>query len=144
MSGANPVPLDVYEKDNRIFVRAAVPGVKPEELDITFQEGVLTINGETRHEFETDKDAKVYRREYRYGKFARSIRLPEDIDTEGISAKFENGFVTIEIPKRELPKPEVKKIDVLQAGASKSEKPVLEGGTKEPHMDVATSAPSGP
>jgi len=112
MAVANTVPLDVYEKENRIFVRAAVPGVKPEEVNVSFEDGTLMISGETKHEFETDPDAKVYRREFRYGKFARSLRLPDNIDHEKIVANFDNGFITIEMPRLAVARPPVKRIPV--------------------------------
>lgn len=109
---AMSVPLDVWEKDGHIFVRAAIPGIKPDEVDVSINENVLTISGETRAEFESNEDAKVYRREFRYGKFARSLRLPEEIDVDGVQAEFENGFVTVDIPRKEMPRPEPKRISV--------------------------------
>jgi HSP20 family protein len=99
------LPVDVWEKDNRYFIRAAVPGVKPEELDIQVQDGTLILSGETKHEFESDKDAKFWRREYSFGKFRRTIRLPENINPEEIEASFDNGYVTVTVPMQ----PEVHK-----------------------------------
>ena len=110
------LPIDVYERDNQLFVRAAVPGVKPEELDITIDNNVLTIRGETKHETESE-DTKVYRREYRYGTFTRSIRLPQDVNSEQVEADFDNGFVTIRMPRVIPQKPEPKRIQVRSNSA---------------------------
>lgn len=122
---ANTVALDVWESDGHIFVRASIPGTKPEDVEVSINEGVLTISGETRAEFESNENARVYRREFRYGKFARSIRLPEEIDVDGIQAEFENGFVTIDIPRVEVPRPEPKRIAVKTKGA---DQPAIESG----------------
>lgn len=107
------LPVDIYERDNSVVVRAAVPGIKPEELEVTVEKNTLSIKGETKSEWA--ENDKVYRREYRYGCFARSIRLPEDIDTERVSAEFENGFVKITLPRVEPVKPKSVKIEVKTA-----------------------------
>src|SRR5438105_5066231 len=75
------LPVDIYEKDNQLIVRAAVPGVAPEDLDVSIENNILTIRGETKSHFETGQEnAKVYRREVSYGAFSRSIRLPEKLE----------------------------------------------------------------
>lgn len=104
------LPVDVYEKDNTLVIRAALPGVKPEDVNVSIEEGVLTISAETTTEI-TEQD-KVYRREYRHGSFSRSLSLPENIDTNGVEASFENGFVKIALPKVEPVKPQALKIPV--------------------------------
>ena len=92
------LPVDIWEKDNAFFVRAAVPGIKPEELDITVEDGILTLRGETRNDSATE-DSRVWRSEYSYGSFVRSLRLPENVSLDTIDASFDNGFVTIVVPK---------------------------------------------
>ena len=110
------LPVDVYEKDSRFFIRAAVPGVSPEELDVQIENHILTIRGETKQEWEDQsEDTRVYRREYRYGTFSRSIRLPENLNFEQVDAEFRNGFVTISLPRVEEPKPKALKINVRNA-----------------------------
>lgn len=113
MGGGFSVPVDIWEKDNKIMVKAAAPGVKPEDLDVTVEESVLTISGEIRnaHE-ETQNESKVYHREFRYGRFSRSVRLPEDIDVDAIDAEFNNGFVTVTIPKKIQPTAQPKRLQV--------------------------------
>jgi HSP20 family protein len=104
------LPVDVFERDNNLIVRTALPGVKPEDVNVSIEENVLTISGETKEEI-TDHD-KVFRREYRHGKFSRSLLLPENIDTAGVEASFDNGYVRITLPKVEPVKPEALKIPV--------------------------------
>jgi HSP20 family protein len=115
------VPVDIYEKDNSLFICAAVPGVNPGDLDISLEQNVLTIKGEIKQNWETTENTKVYRREQRYGNFTRSIRLPEGLNFDQIDAEFNNGFVTIRIPKMEQPKPEVKRISVRNAGETQQQ-----------------------
>jgi HSP20 family protein len=118
------LPVDVLEKDNRFIVRAAAPGVKPEDLDIQIENNVLTIRGELKQEHE-EQDVKVYRREYSYGTFSRSIRLPDNVNLEGVEAQFEHGFVTITIPRVEEPKPKALKVPV-RTGQQGSETRAIE------------------
>jgi HSP20 family protein len=106
------VPVDIYEKDNSLFVCAAVPGVNPEELEVTLENNVLTIKGESKQNWETNENTKIYRREHRYGAFTRSIRLPENLQLDQIQAEFNNGFVTIQIPKVAEQRPETKRIPI--------------------------------
>lgn len=118
------LPLDVYEQNGIFTVKAAVPGMRSEDLDITVEDNVLTIRGEHRHEEETE-NTRVYRREYAYGTFTRSVRLPEDVAVDQVQAEFRDGFVYITMPKIVEPKPKAIKVPVKgQAlpAASKSEK----------------------
>lgn len=92
------LPVDVIERDNKLVIRAAVPGVDPKDLDVSIENNVLTIRGETKAE-ERSENTKVYRLEVSYGSFSRSIRLPANIDVAGVDAEFVNGCVTITIPK---------------------------------------------
>lgn len=92
------VPMDVFERDNTIFVRASVPGIDAENLQISLEDHVLTLKGERKTDlnFETDR---VYRHELSQGSFTRTLRLPKNANPEGIQAEFRNGVVTISIPK---------------------------------------------
>ena len=105
----NPLALDVSSDDKAVIIRSAVPGVKEEDLNIEVQDGVLTISAETRYEHE-DKQENWHRRELRYGKFSRSVRLPEDVKFDEADAQLENGMLTVTIP-RKSPSP-VQKIAV--------------------------------
>src|SRR4026207_964389 len=87
------LPVDIWQKDNACFVRACLPGLKPEALDIHVEGDVLTLSGTTVDENVNDKGVKVWRNEYPYGKFTRNIRLPEFALTDQMQAKFEDGVL---------------------------------------------------
>lgn len=105
------IPIDVTEQDGKVSIRAAVPGISPEELEVTIENNVLTIKGEHRHE-ELSQDGKVFRRENTYGVFQRSIRLAENLNTDAIEATFRHGMVTVTIPRKEEEKPKALRIPV--------------------------------
>ena len=99
--------VDVVTKDGNIVVRAELPSVKPDDVDVTFRNGVLTISGERKAEEEKEEDG-YYVREHRYGSYRRSLALPEGADESKIRARFENsvlevtveGAAEVEEPKR--------------------------------------------
>ena len=94
--------VDVIREKDRILVRADVPGIKPEEIDINFEDGILTVSGS--HEEQTEKKEEDYvRRERRFGSFSRSIPLPEGVAADDIDAVCTNGVleVTVPVPERE-------------------------------------------
>ena len=101
--------LDVLETDDALTVKAALPGVRPDEVDISVTGDILTIKGETKSEEET-KNGNYHRRELRYGSFARSIPLPTRVNHEKAEAIFENGILTVTMPKAEEVKPKNIKI----------------------------------
>lgn len=117
------LPVDIYEKGGVFYVKASVPGIAPEDLDVSIDNNVLTISGETKFESETE-EARVFRREVSYGSFTRSIKLPEGLDLEKVDAHFENGLVTISIPKLVEQKAPALKVKV-KTGERKSERPAL-------------------
>ena len=96
--------LDVYETEESLVIKTSLPGVKPEEVDITVTEDVLTIKGEARSE-EKVESANYLRQERRYGNFQRSLQLPVSLQTDRAEATFENGVLTLTIPKAEEAKP---------------------------------------
>lgn len=97
-------PLDVTENEAAFMVKAAVPGMNPDDLDITISDNVLTIKGETHFE-ETKEDEKVHLQERRFGSFMRSITLPTPVESDAVEATYENGVLTLSIPKAEAVKP---------------------------------------
>lgn len=90
--------LDMYETDDAVKVEVPLPGVKPEEVDITVTGNTLTIKGERRAREEV-KEESYYRREVRYGAFSRSVTLPASADTDKAEAEFEAGVLTVTFPK---------------------------------------------
>ena len=99
----NPA-LDVEETDDAFEVHIETPGVKPEDIDVTFEEGVLNISGERR--FYEDKSQDGFRRiERRFGRFHRALRLPAPVDAERVEAAYNDGMLTVTVPKTEAAKP---------------------------------------
>ena len=88
--------LDVLQEDGDIVVRAELPGVRQEDVDITFHNGVLTISGERKAE-EQKEASGYYVRERRYGSFRRSMTLPQGTDESKISARFEDGVLEVRV-----------------------------------------------
>jgi len=101
--------LDVIENEDEYLVRASLPGLNPDDLEITYINNALTIKGEVKEENEV-KESRYHLRERRYGSFARSILLPSNVSAEKIDANYENGILTLKLPKAEEAKP--KKISV--------------------------------
>ena len=108
--------LDVSETADGFVVEAAVPGLKPEDLNITVENNVLTIKGETRQEAE-DKKRNYHRIERRFGSFQRTIALPSTVKADAIQASLEGGVLRLDIPKAEEVKP--RRISVSVGGADK-------------------------
>lgn len=103
-------PIDVYETKDNVVLKAAVPGLKPEDLDISITGDVLTIKGEYKTEEQPEKERNYLRQERRYGSFTRQLTLPTAVDTNNVTASFENGILTLEMPKKEAVKPKSVKI----------------------------------
>lgn len=117
------MPLDVAETKDTFIVEATLPGVKPEDLDVTIQDNVLTITGETRREQKDGDQPNYHRVERSYGHFSRSISLPTQVDAAKISATLEHGVLHLDLPKVEAVKPH--KI-AIQASSKKSEHKQIE------------------
>jgi HSP20 family protein len=100
MAGAQPLALDLYETDDHCVIKAAIPGVRAEDVEVTVQGNVLTIRGQTESEDEQKKNS-YHLRERRYGSFFRQVQLPVSVDTEKAEAKFDNGILTLRFPKTE-------------------------------------------
>lgn len=102
-SWASPA-IDMYQTDNDVVVKAALPGLNPEEVQINVTGAILTIKGEAKHE-EERKDRSWHIREQRWGAFERSIRLPTGVLSNQAKADFQNGILTVTLPKSEEVKP---------------------------------------
>lgn len=92
--------LNVVEKKDEIEVKTSLPGMKPEEIEVTLRDNVLTISGETKHE-EERKDEHYHLREMRYGKFSRSMSLPVAVKEDEVEAVYDQGVLTLHLPKTE-------------------------------------------
>jgi HSP20 family protein len=107
--------VDVAEDENGYIVKASMPGVKPEDVEVTLQNNVLTIKGEAKEEKEV-KEENYHVRERRYGSFVRSLTMPASVKAEQIEAKHENGVLTVRLPKTEADMP--KKIAIKAVSAN--------------------------
>jgi HSP20 family protein len=102
-------PLDIAETDAAFEVKAALPGLKPDEVEIQVHGDTVTIKGESKAETE-EKGKNWLRRERRYGVFARTFTLPTAIDAEKATADFEDGILMLSLPKSETEKPKTIKV----------------------------------
>ena len=106
-----PLSLDVYETDDSLVVEGSLPGIDPEDLDVSLSGNILTIKGESKQEKEAEK-GKYYFRERRYGAGQRTITIPMDVDVDKAKAHFEKGVLRLSFPKVEEAKS--KRIDVTK------------------------------
>jgi HSP20 family protein len=97
-------PLDVRESTDRFEVTLDLPGLEPGDVQVTFEDGMLTVTGKRRFESEESGDT-WHRIERSFGTFARSVRLPQTADTEKIEATFDKGVLTVSVPKTEQARP---------------------------------------
>jgi HSP20 family protein len=116
-------PVDLVEAEDHFLLKADLPGLSDEDVSIEVQDGTLTISGERRAEHESHERG-WYRIERSFGSFSRSLTLPDGVDSEAISARFENGVLEVSIPKPEERKP--RRVEISTNGA-----PALEGTAKD-------------
>ena len=117
------VQVDVYTTNDEVLVEAVLPGVKPEEVDITVEGNALTIAGDTSSP-NSARDGSVLLQEIRRGRFTRTLRLPDGLEADRATATFEDGVLTLRIPKAEQVRPRQIKIstgDSRKARSSKAE-----------------------
>ena len=107
MGAVSAMPaIDMYQNEDDLIVKAVLPGLTKEDVDISVTENVLTLRGE--YKTNEDEASKAYLiREQRYGIFERSLSLPTDVQVEKAKAEFENGILTITLPKAEAVKPKI-------------------------------------
>ena len=103
-SRGSSAAIDMYETNNEVVVKAALPGIKADEVQINVTGDTLTIRGEMKHE-EERKDKSWHIREHRWGTFERSVMLPTGVISDKARADFDNGILTITLPKSEQVKP---------------------------------------
>jgi HSP20 family protein len=109
------LPLDVTTTNDVLTIEAALPGIRPEDVDITLENGTVTITGKTAGERTADEGSYVLQ-EIRRGSFSRSVTLPNGLEPDKASATFENGILRLEIPKAEQLKPRQIKISPVSNG----------------------------
>ena len=115
--GWRPLATDVVETTDDVRVTMEIPGIDPGEIEITIDNNVLRISGEKRS-VRNDENGGAYRlTERRYGRFERSFVLPRDVRSDAVDATYDQGVLTVHLPKREEAKP--RRVEVRAAGASR-------------------------
>jgi HSP20 family protein len=104
-------PVDIYETENELVVKADLPEVDPQNLDIRVENNILTIRGERKFESKVNED-NYLRIERAYGSFSRSFSLANSVKSDAIKADYQNGVLTLTLPKREEAKPKQIKVTV--------------------------------
>lgn len=108
LSGWTP-SMDVYEDQENFVVKAELPGMRKEDIEVSFHDGMLSISGERKSEEKHD-EAETHRTERFFGRFQRSVSLPSAVAVDKVKAQYQDGILTITLPKTEEAKP--KRIDV--------------------------------
>ncbi|MYC37621.1 MAG: Hsp20/alpha crystallin family protein [Chloroflexi bacterium] len=112
-----PAPLDVVADGDDFVVRASMPGAAPENIQVSIEDGVLTVRGETASHFETT-EGNYLMRERRSGSFHRSLRLPDTVDQDKAEPRYEHGVLTISLPKAEAKKAKQFEVRVAEGPAA--------------------------
>ncbi len=110
-------PVDLSETDTAVVVKASLPGVAAADVDISVEDDVLTVKGEKKTE-DTSEGENYYQREIRYGAFARSVPLPSKVDHDKAEATFQDGVLTVTLPKVEEARPKTIKITATDINAN--------------------------
>lgn len=118
--------VDIKETANELTVELELPGIKPENVEITAENGILTIRGEKRGERKEEEQSRYHLVERTYGSFMRTFQLPQGVDEEQIAADFDNGILSLRIPKTALPQP--RRIEI-RAGSKAQQGVVGRGST---------------
>jgi HSP20 family protein len=104
-------PVDIVENENELVVKADVPDMKFEDIDVKLENGTLTLRGERKFEKKSENGG-YHRIERSYGTFERSFTLPDTVDVEHVKADYTNGALTVTLPKKEIAKPRQVKVEV--------------------------------
>ncbi len=108
---SNLMPIDVTADDKQVVIQASLPGVKPDNVNVSVEDNRLTIEGET-HSTEESENERYVIRERRSGAFQRSLTLPQGLEEDNIEARFENGVLTLTVPRTVEVKPKAKTIEI--------------------------------
>src|ERR671914_324800 len=112
------VPLDVVQQEDNFVIRASLPGVNPDNIDVSIEDNVLTIRGHSAHEAE-HQEGNYLMRERRSGSFYRALRLPDTVDSDQAQPHYENGVLSITFPRMELKR--AKRLQITGGQGSESQ-----------------------
>lgn len=132
--------VDVREDDKELTILAELPGLKQDEVEVTCDNGVLTIRGEKSEERKEGDDRRYHLVERTYGSFTRSFQLPQGVDESKIEGSFENGVLTVRIPKAALPQPKRIQINTGAAASTGSRRISGEKTTEKQTTERAASS----
>ena len=107
-------PVDIFENGDNLVLKAELPGVNPDEVEIRVEDNTLYLKGERKFEKEV-KEQNYHRVERTYGTFTRSFSLPNSVDADKVTANYKDGVLTLTMPKKEEAKPKTIKINVTKA-----------------------------
>ena len=136
MRGAWTPSVDIYQAKDEIVLEAELPGMKPEDVDVSIENNIITIRGERRFEKKDESD-NYHRVERSYGSFTRSFTLPRNVVGDRAKADFKNGVLHVSLPKREEEK--ARKIQISGAEANES-RPVETNATQTEEQSNAANA----
>lgn len=109
-NGWSPI-MDLHETKDSLVARVELPGLKKDEIDVWFEDGSLHISGERKYEEKQEAEGTTHRLERFYGRFHRSVSLPKPVDADKIKATYEDGVLTVTLPKTEEAKPRQIKVN---------------------------------
>ena len=134
------IPVDVYEKDGQLVVRAAMPGVEPDDIQVNVRDNVVTITAETRREQDVNEGSWL-RHEYRYGRMSRALRLPNDVDVSKAEARYEHGMLRLCFPHTQADRSREQRIEVRSAEAGGQQRRIEQQGSAQ--GQAAQAQPQG-
>lgn len=105
-------PVDIYETENELVMKADIPEVDPKNVAIQLENGTLTLKGERQFEQEKNGTRGFHRIERGYGSFVRAFSLPDSVDPEKVKADYKNGVLTVMLPKKEVAKPRMVNVEI--------------------------------
>jgi HSP20 family protein len=124
--------VDVREDRSSLTLEFELPGLEPDQVEVTAENGVLTVRGEKRAERKEGDERRYHLVERTYGSFSRSFQLPSGVDEGQIDAQFENGVLHVRIPKAALPRP--RKIEIQRGRANENTQSAVKGGNSQRAM----------
>ena len=129
--------VDIKENDNEIRLELELAGMKPADVEITAENGVLTVRGDKRIERKEGEESRYQVVERVYGTFMRAFQLPQGVDADQIKAEFDNGVLTLHIPKAALPQPKRIEISAESNGHSPGQGSSRESNTTQRRAEMA-------
>jgi HSP20 family protein len=136
-------PMEVFQRGNEMVVRADLPGVAPDDVQIDVEDGVLTISGERRNTNEEQQEG-FYRSERSYGAFSRSIALPEGVDEDQVNARYEHGVLEVTVPLPQQQRHRGRRVQIQSgAGSGSSQRAGQSAGQQGSEHQVGGQSGAG-